>query len=246
MFESSNIRAVIFDLDGTLLETEHLKAEAYADLIGELTGRGSPEPAAVELYRSIVGATDITVCEAMIERFDLAPLLSDRQNSGESATDTLQRLRMQVYVERYGTPAKLRSLVYPHNVALARTAHKEGLLVGVATMSFSSEAERVLEAIGLLEVVTTVVGVDDVENPKPAPDAFLLAMERLKVAPEETLIIEDSPRGALAAAASRARWVCVATDFSREALRNESKLNTQWIVDDPADLNEVVARRISD
>ena len=245
MFESSDIRAVIFDLDGTLLETEHLKAEAYADLVGELTGRGSPEPSAIELYRSIVGATDLTVCEAMNEKFDLEPLLGDKGWPGERAVEVLHRLRMQVYVARYGTPAKLRSLVYPHNVSLAKTAAGEGLPIGVATMSFSSEAERVLEAIGLTETVETIVGVDHVKNPKPAPDAFLLAMEKLGVSAEQTLVIEDSPRGTQAAEASGALWICVSTDFSRQALSQDDRLEAEWIVHDPATLGETVARRIA-
>lgn len=242
MFESSTVKAVIFDLDGTLVETEHLKAEAYAELIGDLTGRNSSESAAIELYRSIVGATDLIACDAMIERFNLLPLLEAAP--GEQPRETLHRLRTAVYRDRYGTPEKLATLVYPHNMALVRQAHREGLPIAVATMSFSDEAVRVIEAIGLSDMVHTVVGVEHVTNPKPAPDAFLLAMERLGVHPANTLIIEDSPRGSQAAANSGARWICVATEFSTNALRTESDLDADWIVWDPADLPGVIARRI--
>lgn len=243
MFEGSNIRAVIFDLDGTLVETEHLKAQAYAELIGDLTRKGSPELGAIELYRSIVGATDLTVCEAMIEKFSLQPLLELEQ--GETPVNALHRLRMAVYRRSFGTPANLSKLVYKHNSDLAKAASSEGMLVGVATMSFSHEARRVIEAIGLSPIVDTVVGVDDVTRPKPAPDAFLLAMDRLGVDRSETLIIEDSPRGAQAAAASGAKWLCVATEFSSEALRHTDELDAEWIVWEPSQLNEFVARRIA-
>lgn len=243
MFEASHVRSVIFDLDGTLVETEHLKAQAYAELVGELTGRGSPDPAAIELYRSIVGATDMTVCDAMIEQFSLLPHLAPE--FGETSLEALHRERMAVYKRSYGTPVKLSALAYEHNIQLARTASAEGLAVGVATMSFAEEARRVIDAIGLSDVVGTVVGVDDVSRPKPAPDAFLLAMERLGAEPSETLIMEDSPRGSHAAAASGAKWLCVATEFSSEALRNDTELNHEWIVWDPNNLNEVVNRRIS-
>lgn len=243
MFESSNIRAVVFDLDGTLVETEHLKAMAYAELIGRLTGRGSPEPAAIELYRSIVGATDLAACDAMIDRFALMPYLVP--DPDKEPREELHRQRMAIYVESHGTAANLLAQVYEHNLALARQAHKEGVPVAVATMSFSEEAKRVLEAIGLAEVVQTVVGVDNVASPKPAPDAFLLAMERLGVEPEETLVIEDSPRGTHAAANSGARWLCVATEFSVDALRADSELDPNWMVWDPDELIHAVARRIS-
>lgn len=243
MFESGKIRALIFDLDGTLVETEHLKAKAYADLVGQMTGRGSPEPAVIELYKSIVGATDLAACDAMIHRFDLLPRLVT--DPGEEPRQALHRRRMAVYRESYGTAAKLSALAYPHNVALAHLAHSEGVPVAVATMSYSDEAKRVLAAIGLTGVVRTVVGVDHVANPKPAPDAFIVAMRRLRVKPDETLIIEDSPRGTRAAASSGARWLCVATPFSAEALSADPELDANWIVRDPADLIDAVARRIS-
>lgn len=243
MFEGSRIKFVVFDLDGTLVETEHLKARAYAELIGELTGNGSPEPAAIDLYRSIVGATDLVVCEAMIDRFSLEPLLISEQ--GESPVETLHRQRMAIYKLRYGTSENLSKLVYDHNTQIARTASAEGLSIGVATMSFADEAHRVIEAIGLEEIVDTVVGVDDVTRPKPAPDAFLLAMDRLGATPTQTLIMEDSPRGAHAAAASGAEWLCVATEFSADALRQDISLDQDRIVWDPSQLADFIADRIS-
>lgn len=243
MFERSRIKFVVFDLDGTLVETEHLKAQAYAEIIGELTGKGSPEPAAIDLYRSMVGATDLVICDAMIEQFSLEPLL--RSEQGESSIDSLHRQRMDIYKLRYGTPENLSKQVYEHNIQLARTASAEGLPVGVATMSFAVEAHRVIEAIGLKEIVDTVVGVDDVTRPKPAPDAFLLAMDRLGATPSQTLIMEDSPRGAHAAAASGAEWLCVATEFSSDALRKDTDLDQDRIVWDPSQLSDFITDRIS-
>lgn len=128
MFERSQIQSVIFDLDGTLVETEHLKAQAYAKLIGELTGRGSPEPRAIELYRSIVGATDLVVCEAMLEGFSISSIL--KLEPGESPVDALHRQRMDVYTREFGTPENLKKLVYQHNIELAIAAAEQGLQIG--------------------------------------------------------------------------------------------------------------------
>jgi beta-phosphoglucomutase len=242
MFESSVIRAVVFDLDGTLVETEHLKAETYAALIGSLTGKSQTEEAAIELYREKVGAPDLPMCDEMIARFSLESKLDVLP--GESPRTALHRARMALYREQFGTPGTLRKLAYSHNINLARQAHAEGLKIAVATMSFSDEAQRVLETLGLSGVVETVVGMNHIENPKPAPDAFLLAMERLGVKPSETLVIEDSPTGSTAAAASGARWICVATPFSTAALKAQTALDPTWIAWDPADLQNTVKRRI--
>ncbi len=242
MFAGSRIRAVVFDLDGTLVETEHLKATAYAELIGDLLGRDSPHPEAIELYRSQVGATDMAICEAMIERFSLESRLEVAPD--ETLIEALHRQRMELYREHHGTSENLARNAYPHNIELAQTATDDGLAVGVATMSYVDEARRVVEAIGLSSVVKTVVGVDEVAHPKPAPDAFLVAMERLNVRPDQTLIIEDSAKGARAAAASNALWLCVATEFSTGALRRDDAISREWIVWDPADLAEAVSNRI--
>jgi beta-phosphoglucomutase-like phosphatase (HAD superfamily) len=240
---TSPIRAFIFDLDGTLLETEQLKAEAYADVIGRLNGSEQPEQGAIDLYRAIVGSTDRAVCKRMIEKFNLMPKLNIA--AGEEPWQALHRVRMERYRAAHGTPGKLRAVQYPHNVALARRARADGMRVAVATMSFSDEAKRVIKALGLDDVVETVVGVDDVKNEKPAPDAFLLAMERLGVSPGEALIVEDSPAGTRAAIASGARWLCVPTRFSRAAVRQADDIDQRWIVGDVAELDAKIAERLT-
>ncbi len=242
MFENSDIRAVIFDLDGTLIETEHLKARAYADLVGSIKGLDAPELGAIDLYQSRVGSTDMMICEAMIEEFSLASLLDPGPT--ETVSEALHRQRMELYRATHGAPEMLRQVIYEHNVHVARSAAEEGLSVGVATMSYSDEARRVLTAIGLGEIISTVVGVDDVANPKPSPDAFLLAMKNLGVEPGECLIFEDSARGAHAAIASGARWICVATEFSTDSLRSDGAIDNEWIAWSPKDVAPLLARRI--
>ena len=239
----STVRAFIFDLDGTLVETEQLKAEAYADVIGRMQGKGKPEHAAVELYKEIVGSTDQIVCGHMIERFGLEPLLDIQP--GEEPWQALHRLRMARYREAFGTPRNLRAAQYAHNVALVKQAKADGKSLAVATMSFSDEAERVIGALGLSAAVDSVVGVNHVRQPKPAPDAFLLAMERLGVTPAEALIIEDSPTGTRAAISSGARWLCVPTPFSAGAVRQAADIDPQWVVHDPARIPQTLAKRIS-
>lgn len=239
----SPVKAFIFDLDGTLLETEQLKAETYADVIGELLGKAAPEQGAIDLYREIVGSTDRTVSQRMVERFGLASKLHTLD--GEADWQTLHRIRMELYRASYGTPGKLRAVQYSHNVALLKKAEADGMQVAIATMSFSDEAERVIEALGLSDSVDTIVGVDHVENEKPAPDAFLLSMNRLGVTPDQTLIVEDSPAGTRAAIASGAAWLCVPTPFSLAAVQNAADIDRRWVVEDPSSLDEKIEERLN-
>ena len=73
------IRAIMFDLDGTLVQTEKLKALSYATAVQRLRGLAEPDQEAVEAYRAVVGASREEASRAIIERLgleqDLQPLI---------------------------------------------------------------------------------------------------------------------------------------------------------------------------
>ncbi len=239
----ARVCAFIFDLDGTLVETERLKALSYAVVIGDLTGANDPDTRAVELYERIVGSTDEMVCRRMIEEFDLAEPLGS-PNSEEELWEVLHQLRMSEYRENHGSATHILANVYQHNVDLLRHQKSLGRAVAIATSSFTEEAERVLDVLGLSELLDCIVGRDAITKPKPDPEIYLHTMARLGVNPGEVVIIEDSPVGTRAAIASGAAWICVSTAFSRKAVEASSWIDERWTVNDPDKLNETVARRI--
>ena len=242
MPETKPVRAFIFDLDGTLVETEQLKAQSYAVVLGSLTGANVPDHRAIELYERIVGSTDEMVCRRMIDEFDLADGLVPA--NGELWLDLHQK-RMEEYRANHGASENLMTNVYQHNVDLLRHQKSIGRIVAVATSSFSDEAKRVLDALGLRVLLDVIVGRDAVTNPKPDPEIYLHTMDRLGVEPSEVVIVEDSPTGSEAAEAAGARWICVSTPFSLAAIESSDWMDPQWIVHDPAKLNETVSRRIA-
>jgi beta-phosphoglucomutase-like phosphatase (HAD superfamily) len=152
---------------------------------------------------------------------------------------------MDEYRATDGATEQLLKSVYQHNIDLLRGQKRNGRTVSVATSSFSDEAKRVLDALGVRVLLDDIVGREMVTNPKPDPDIYLLAMERLGVAPEEVVIIEDSPIGTKAAMAAGASWICVSTPFSRAAIEASSWLDPQWVVHDTSKLNQTVNRRIN-
>lgn len=77
--------------------------------------------------------------------------------------------------------------------------HREHIPMAVATGSEKWVAEKILGALGIRDWFGAVVGADCVVNPKPAPDAYLLAAERIGVAPERCHAFEDTELGMLAA-----------------------------------------------
>ena len=238
------IRAFIFDLDGTLVDTEALKAQAYARVSQDLLGLSAPDERAIATYRRLVGNTDETVARAMVSDLDLAvPLGQERDDPRRELWEVLHERRVDTYRREVATDAGLRGAEFRHNTGVLKAAKADGALTAVATSSYRTEASRVLGALGLTGHLDVVVCRDDVTVPKPDPEIYLTTMNALGVRPGETLIVEDSPVGLQAAVASGAMWVCVANQFSAPHLRATAGIDLRWVVFDPDTVAEVVAAR---
>ena len=242
------IRAFIFDMDGTLVDTERLKARAYGEIVRTLLGNPASERRAMELYGKFVGLTDEGLARGMVDELDMGESLEPAmaEYGVSEPWDALNRLRYELYASRHGTAEGLRDAAYPHAVALAREQHERGRIVAVATSSRTGEARRVLRAIGLLDILAGVVGCDQVEKPKPHPEIYLQTASAIGVSPGEVLVVEDSAPGIAAARAAGMAWVAVANGFTASVLRREPEEHQQWIAYEPSELGRVAARRMAD
>jgi beta-phosphoglucomutase-like phosphatase (HAD superfamily) len=241
------IRAMIFDLDGTLVKTEWLKSISYAKAVQTL----SPVPVTVEevqaAFAEVVGRSREEVSTALLERFELEDAARARladEAGAQYPWQALARIRLRIYDEMLGDPDLLRANQWPHNVELLRTAARTERRTALATMSYCEQVLRVLDAIGLEDQFDAILSRDDVECPKPDPEIYRLAARMLDQRPEECLVIEDSSAGVQAAVAAGANCVAISTPFTRAGLRAQTWLAPEWIVDDPATLPEVVERVI--
>ena len=170
-----HFRAVVFDQDGTLLDTFIPALHAYSVAVGREITMAELEPVAhLGAARNLVSALlGHEASDADDDRFHAAladALLGIEPYPG--VVDTLEQLRAR------------------------------GLRTGVATNSDSRSATIVLGAHGLAEHLDTVVTVDQVSGPKPNPESILLAVERLGVRPDEVLFVGDAPADMVAARAA--------------------------------------------
>ncbi|MBI4306089.1 MAG: HAD family phosphatase [Chloroflexi bacterium] len=244
---ASAIRAFIFDLDGTLADTEVLKARTYEHLVQQLLNAPAPDPRVLELYPTLIGGTDEQMVRALVDRFGLsAPLAPylEKYQVGEPWL-ALHHLRFDVYRAKFATAERLRAHSYTGTVEMARAQHAAGRTVAVATSSPTDEARRVLDALGLSDVVTEVVGLDQVKRHKPHPEIYLLTAKKIGVQPSEAIAIEDSPTGIRAALSAGMACVAISNQFTDGKLRAQAFLSQEWIVYDRQRLNEVVERRIA-
>ncbi|MBW1858895.1 MAG: HAD-IA family hydrolase [Deltaproteobacteria bacterium] len=229
------IRAIIFDLDGTLVQTERLKAVSYARAAAELRPGEINEAEVVEAFKEVVGLSRQEVAQRLLEKFELEaaakPLVAE---FGVSATwQAFVQVRLSHYEEMIGDPDVIRSSQWPHNMSLLHEAREAACKVALATMSHCKQVRRVLEILNLTDAFNFVASVDDVQHGKPDPEMYLLVTRELNVAPEECLVIEDSPSGVKAALAAGTWCIAVTTPFTVKALHTEPLLDEKWVVDDP-------------
>ncbi len=241
------IRAMIFDLDGTLVKTERLKALSYAHAAVELCPHDLDEATVVEAFKDVVGLSRREVALALVERFDLESAARARMAEFGVSTpwQAFVQVRLGYYHAQLDDPAVLRRNQWPHSVELLRTAHRTQCKTGLATMSYCPQVRRVLEVLELADQFDFVASRDDVECGKPDPEIYNLVSEELGVPSAECLVIEDSPSGVAAALAAGMWCVAVATPFTRQRLYESGLLAERWIVDDAARLVAVAEELIT-
>lgn len=240
------IRAVIFDLDGTLVQTERLKALSYARAAAELCPYTVSEEQVLDAYKEVVGLPRQEVASALVERFGLEETARARMDEfGVSAPwQAFVQVRLGYYEDMISDPEILRENQWPHNLALLQMAREKGCKTGLATMSGCARTQQVLHALGLGDAFDFIATRDDVEHGKPDSEIYQLVCRELQVSAGQSLAIEDSPSGVAAALAAGLHCIAVATPLTRQRLHDQNLLEERWIVDDPAVLPDVVQQMI--
>jgi len=241
------IRAFVFDLDGTLVETEELKALSYARAARELRPELS-EADVIDGFEDLVGLSRQEVAVGLMQRFGLENAARARME--EFSTDrpwqAYVRIRLGIYEALLEDSQLVLEHRYPHNIALLRDVRREGYPTALATQSHREEAWRVLDVLGLTEEFDVVLTREDVEHGKPNPEMHRLAARELDVRPDECLAVEDSPVGIEAALAAGMEAVAVTTELTRQKFRDTDILERSHVVDDPGTLGAVVRRLVGD
>lgn len=241
------ISAVIFDLDGTLIETEQLKAESYARAAVQLKPGKFTEAEAIQAFEDFVGGSREEVSKGMLNRFQLEEAARARMNEfgASQPWQVYTRLRLRIFEEIVADENTLRKAAWKHNVDLLHQVRAANCKVGLATMSYCPQVERSLRALELENAFDFIATREDVENPKPDPEIYLLVAKALDVPPRECLVVEDSAAGVRAGLAAGSLVLAVATPLTRRSLHESGLLDDHHIVDSPAELQETLAHLIA-
>ena len=241
------IQAIMFDLDGTLVQSEKLKALSYAIAVQRLRGLAEPDPLAIEAYREIVGAARDVASRHIVERLGLDAVLRPlmAEHNASEVWDVLTQLRVMIYDEMVADPQVIRDNRWPHIVGLLRVARETFCRTALATMSYRKEVLHLLRALDLENTLDAIFTREDVRDPKPDPEIYQLAARHLEVSPEDCLVLEDSPNGVQAGVAAGMNVIALATPFTSAGLHSSQALEHAWVVHDPDKLLEVIEERIA-
>jgi HAD superfamily hydrolase (TIGR01509 family) len=242
------IQAMIFDLDGTLVQTEKLKALSYARAVIDLCPHEVSENQVVEAFKEVVGRARQEVAQSLVEKFNLDEKAAARMGEFGVSTDwqALIQVRLQHYQAMLADPQVLLDHRWPYNLALLEGARRANCKTGLATMSTCRQAQMVLEILELKGEFDFVATRDDVAQGKPNPEIYSLVAGMLDIPASRCLVIEDSPAGVQAALAAGMWCIAVTTPFTRAAIHARQLLDERWVVDEAEKLLPTVQEMLSE
>ncbi len=203
------LKAVIFDMDGVMIDSEPVHLEANKRLMEDLNLNFNPS-----YYTQFVGSTTDHMWHKMIHDFNLSQTPEELMALSDG------------YVKEINGDAGYPEI--PGVSTLIKHLSGENIKLAVASSSGVGRIHYVLDCMGLQSTFDSIVSGTQVEKPKPEPDTFLKAAELLQVKPSECLVIEDSWNGMKAAKA--AGMVCLGYENPEAVMDRQNMEYADYIV----------------
>lgn len=200
------IKLILFDLDGVLVDAKDIHYTALNEALGV------DYAISLEDHRSVYDGRKTKEKLQMLTEHKGLPV--------EKHQTIFEHKQLRTVELMHGLPLNLGA------VSLFKELEKQGYLIGVCSNSIRRTVLTALSKTGLIEYCSVILSNEDVKNSKPHPEIYWKAMSMMECLPEETIIVEDSPVGLLAAARSSAAYIRVQSP--REVTKGNimSKLET--------------------
>ena len=195
----SRITTLLFDIDGTLVDSNDYHVRAWREVFQE-AGHDLP----TQMIHDQVGKGGDNLVPSLL------PDLSEEQQEEIAAR----------HGPRYRDNYMSRVRPFPAARELLARAKQDGLTVALATSANPEERDHYVELLDAGELVDLSTSKEDVETTKPAPDIFAATVEKAGVRPQESLVIGDTPYDVLAAKRAGIRAIALLSGgFAEEDLR---------------------------
>ncbi len=187
------IKAVIFDMDGVLIDAKDWHYEALNRALG--------------LFGYTISRYDHIVTYDGLPTRKKLDMLSRERGLPRALHTFINKMKQQYTMEMIYRQCKP---VFYHEYALAALKN-EGYRLAVASNSIRKTVELMMEKSGLDEYLEFMLSNEEVKNAKPDPEIYILAIQKLALSPEECLIVEDNPNGIQAGLSSGAHVMRVSS-----------------------------------
>jgi len=191
------IQAIIFDMDGLMIETEHLQSQAYEQVLRSYGVNPEFNNEGVVHRVGISGVDNFTFLKQKYDIDESIEMLLDKKQ-------TIYRAILSNNI-----------VPKPGLLSLLETMKNAGLKIAVASSSSLEDIMFVLKHIGITDAFEVIVSGENVARHKPAPDIFIEAAQRLNADPRTCVVLEDSQSGLEAANAAHMKVIAVPNRYTK-------------------------------
>jgi HAD superfamily hydrolase (TIGR01509 family) len=213
----SDPEAILFDLDGVIIDSEPLSEKAFRQTSLHL-GRDLTQEEVASLKGSVAEIGAAKLLEYNPTATLSVPQVIEYQNNLYKAM--LDQMRL-----------------IPGSRDFIQKAYKKGFKLGLTTSALQENQQRIFEMFNLSPFFSTIITGQDIINGKPHPEPYLKTVEKLGVVPANALVIEDSVNGVRSGKAAGCRVIAITTSFPRERL---IELQPDHVVDSFAELERLL------
>ncbi|MCF6464977.1 HAD family hydrolase [Clostridium sp. Cult2] len=175
------MKAIIFDMDGVIIDSEPLHFELEKELLEEFGGKISREE-----HETFVGTTDYHMWSTYKKQFNLKPSIEEMiEIKKERFVENIHKINLVENFEKF-----------------MLNLYKHRYLMALASSNNKKAVDTIVEKFNLYKYMDFYISGEEVIKGKPDPEIFLTVAEKIKIEPSDCLVIEDAQNGVKAAKAA--------------------------------------------
>ena len=186
---------ILFDLDGTLIANEHLKAVAFSEAIKKFGGKSDPS-----IYKEVMGMSGPVINQHFMNR---------------AGIEVDIEAYSQAYKSRYTMLLKRDLAIRPSVVQFLTIAKEKGLHLALVSGASSIFVTYIVDTLNLDRFFDFVITSNDVAKKKPDPECYQLAIEKMSVSNKQAIVFEDTEAGLTAANNAGIATICIRHTYNQ-------------------------------
>lgn len=197
------IKAIIFDMDGVIVDSIPMHLKIWKKMFEK-----RKIPFSNKIFEKYNGTSTYEIGKSLIKDFNLK----------ETPNDIVKEKLEYELIYR-----KKEIKLFKKSIFVLKKLKRQGYKIALATSSKKSILNFILKNFDIKKYFDAISHAEEVKNSKPAPDIFLLAAKKIKINPENCIVVEDAINGIVAAKKAGMQSVAITTTFKKKVFVNKTK-----------------------